>query len=355
MTSAAVVATPRKHLIPARQAPGMGAEPPPQRVEGDARRRECPGTVVSRVAPEARAVRREKAAGFGKPEHVGRDQGEVGPIGGRPGERHVLGTREPIAPKIRHLRKADVAHLLAQDGAARAHDAAEENGVGPVGPDLREQRLEVEREGHQVLVAHDRAAGRRKGAGKDVGQPLAVRLVVVDDEGPPRPEPARETRGGDPLPVVGGADAEERTARCLRASRQFDRRRSERDFGETGRVDDRNLGLGKVGIHRTDDRKHVGIRDEASDVLRPLCGVVFSADGVVEVLERDPDATGEAAAVRGVDRQLHGITRRNRARAVDTRERQVEPESGDALRAAHGRNRHAERQRRSRRESYGSP
>ena len=83
--------------------------------------------------------------------------------------------------------------------------------------------------------------------------------------------------------------------------RQLDRRRCERDFGETGGIDDRYLGFRDVGIHRPDDGEHRGIADEGLDVLRTLRWVVFTADRIVEVVEFDANAAWKAAAILEID------------------------------------------------------
>ena len=51
---------------------------------------------------------------------------------------------------------------------------------------------------------------------------------------------------------------------------------------------------------------------------------MLALDGIVEIGEDDARPTVEAAPVRFIDGESDGIARRNRARAIDTREREVE-------------------------------
>ena len=199
------------------------------------------------------------------------------------------------------------------------------------------QRLEIERERREVLPADDRSASLRKCGREHVGDALAVRLVVVDDERAPQAARPRECGRGGALAIVGGANPKERRAvGVLRAEphrartfRQIDRRRGHRDQREPRRVRDRDLGLGDVRVHRSEHADDGIVGCERPEILRALGRIVLALHAIVEIVDGHARSAREAAPVRLVDREHDGVAYRNRARAVDPGERQVDAELYD--------------------------
>ncbi len=104
-----------------------------------------------------------------------------------------------------------VADLLpAEQPAARHRNAAVEDDAGAGRARFRQKRREVGLIRAEMLVAENRSALRAELLLEDVGEPLAVRLVVVDDEGLGEAEFARERCARCTLPRVERAEAEER-------------------------------------------------------------------------------------------------------------------------------------------------
>jgi hypothetical protein len=181
---------------------------------------------------------------------------------------------------------------------------------------LREERFVVELERRQVLSANDRAAEPGKIGGEDVGDALPIRLVIVDHERAPEVQaPGVRSRRGT-LPVVGGAHTEERgvvrtvgpQAKGIRTHREVDCRGGHRDQRKARGVRDRDLGLGDVGIHRTEYGEHRVVGRERPHVLRTLSRVVFTLHAIVEIVEIDARTAGKAATIRVVDREDHRVT-----------------------------------------------
>ena len=243
--------------------------------------------------------------------------------------------REAVAPRIRHAAETHVSHLLAQDRAARAHDATEKNRVGMKGRDLRQQRLVVERECRQVLAPEERSAVLREGACKDVREAAAVRLVIIDHECTPQTAAVGERRGRGSLAIVGRANAKKRGARPERPSAAARRRglastrsRSRPSKFRRGplRSQSGSRPWQRSSSSGRPPQRPTGSFANERRFSSALRRVVLALHRVVEIVQHHAATARKPMARSLLECEHDGVTRRDRARTIDARERQVEPE-----------------------------
>ncbi len=178
-----------------------------------------------------------------------------------------------------------------------------------------------------------------------IGQALAVRLVVVDDEHFLVAELLRERGQRAALAAVLRAHAEVGVrvgvgrAQLLGivADRQAVVGVRRRDLRETGVVGERDLGFCDVGVERPDHRHHRAIGNERLDVLRAGRGIVLALHGIVERARLElPAAAGKTVRVRLFDREHGTVLRRNADRGIGAADRQIDPDPQRAERRRTG-------------------
>ena len=100
--------------------------------------------------------------------------------------------------------QAELLHLAHDDLGARLDDAAEVDEVGAGGADLGQDRLLVRLLPVDALVGHDLQTDLLGRGLEDIGDALAVELLVVEDVDLLRAQPLRPLGAHRALDVVGG-------------------------------------------------------------------------------------------------------------------------------------------------------